>query len=281
MANASAAEEHCVDRPEIALVEKRVNLLGDVDRLAPSVSSVATVEHRHAVGIAAIGRAVSVNGVARDANHHCLVAVAVAYDGGIAISAGFAAVHAVALGQNEFAAPSGAVIVREAVAKIHFAETDVATAGSIVTHGDERSAAIHRNGGNAVGRLPGKCLEKGAFHRIVGGGAQQLGFCRGLCADSQCAGQQEREKRQSHRSFDLERKYEFLSNLERIGKDWRSCRPEIGDLRPVSGKSFPIWRKLERIGRMERRVLCLVLWRCGSPIGQAQTVFGHAVGEVL
>ena len=32
---------------------------------------------------------------------------------------------------------------------------------------------------------------------------------------------------------------------------------------------------------MERRVLCLVLWCCGSPIGQAQTVFGHAVGEVL
>ena len=32
---------------------------------------------------------------------------------------------------------------------------------------------------------------------------------------------------------------------------------------------------------MERRGLCLVLWRCGSPIGQAQTVFGHAVGEVL
>lgn len=32
---------------------------------------------------------------------------------------------------------------------------------------------------------------------------------------------------------------------------------------------------------MERRVLCLVLWSCGSPIGQAQTVFGHAVGEVL
>ena len=173
LANASAAEEHRVDRPEITFVEKRVNLLGDVDRLAPSVSAVATVEHRHAVGVAALGRAVSVNGIARDANHHRLVAAAVAYDGGIAISAGFAAVHAVAFGQNEFAAPSGAVIVREAVAKIHFAETDVATTGAIVAHGDERAAAIHRNGGNAVGRFPGKCLEEGAFHRIVGGGAQQ------------------------------------------------------------------------------------------------------------
>ena len=77
------------------------------------------------------------------------------------------------------------------------------------------------------------------------------------------------------------RKYKILSNLERIGKDWRSCRPEIGELRLISGKSFPIWRKLERIGRMERRGFCLVLWSCGSPIGQAQTVFGHAVGEVL
>ena len=131
------------------------------------------MEHRHAVGVAAIGRAVSVNGVARDANHHRLVAAAVAYDGGIAISAGFAAVHAVAFGQNEFAAPSCAVIVREAVAKIHFAETDVATTGAIVAHGDERAAAIYRNGGNTIGRFPGKCLEEGAFHRIVGGGTQQ------------------------------------------------------------------------------------------------------------
>lgn len=77
------------------------------------------------------------------------------------------------------------------------------------------------------------------------------------------------------------RKYKILSNLERIGKNWHGLRPEIGDLRLVSGKSFPIWRKLERIGRMERRGFCLVLWSCGSPVGQAQTVFGHAVGEVL
>lgn len=222
LANAPAAEEHRVDRSEIALVEEGVNLLGDVDRLAPSVSAVATMEHRHAVGVAALGRAVSVNGVARDANHHGLVAVAVTYDGGIAISAGFAAVHAVALGQNEFAAPSGAVIVREAVAQIHFAETDVPAAGPIVAHGDERSAAIHRNGGNAIGRFPGKCLEEGRSTASSAVGRSNWASVV-VCAPTVSVPASKRERKGSR-----------ISRLI-----WSE-----------NTKFFPIWRELERIGEV-------------------------------
>ena len=44
------------------------------------------------------------------------------------------------------------------------------------------------------------------------------------------------------------RKYEILSNLEEIGKDWTVFGGENKVLFPISEKFFPIWRKLERIG---------------------------------
>ena len=174
LANTPAPEEQSVDRAESALVKQRINLLGNVDRSVPMMSAVRAVENGHAVGILSCGRTASIDRVSCHTNHHGFVATAVGCDGSIAISAGLAAFHAVALRQYVFAAPSGAVVVRDAITQVHFSEADVSAAGAIVAHCDELSASVHRNGGNAVGNLSGKGFEQRAFHCVVCGDPRNL-----------------------------------------------------------------------------------------------------------
>ena len=174
LANTPAPEEQSVDRAESALVKQRINLLGDVDRPAPMMSAVRAVENGHAVGILSCGRTASIDRVSCHTNHHGFVASAVGCDGSIAISAGLAAFHAVAFRQYVFAAPSGAVVVRDAITQVHFSEADVSAAGAIVAHCDELSASVHRNGGNAVRNLSGKGFEQRAFHCVVCGDPRNL-----------------------------------------------------------------------------------------------------------
>ena len=77
------------------------------------------------------------------------------------------------------------------------------------------------------------------------------------------------------------RKYEILSNLEEIGKDWTVFGGENEVLFPIAEKFFPIWRKLERIGDLitGRGTGRSPRWR--TPVAESQTVLGHAVCEFL
>ena len=150
LTDATTPEEERLHRTELTLVEKSINRLCYFCWTRPSATAIRAVEHCHAVGILTRRSTVTIHRVARDTNHHHFIALAVGYDGSIAITALATTSDAIALCQYVLWRPRLSVVVRQTIAQVNTTKTDVCSAGTIVTHGDERTFSRNCDGRNAI-----------------------------------------------------------------------------------------------------------------------------------